>query len=61
KMNLILENVSEKLIKAVKAMAKIAKSKASVLNDYELKAYKEYLESGKKATLASNLYKELGL
>ncbi len=42
-------------------MAKIAKSKASVLNDYELKAYKEYLESGKKATLASNLYKELGL
>ncbi|ECL9467070.1 hypothetical protein [Campylobacter jejuni] len=60
-MNLILENVSDDLAKAIKAMAKIAKSKASVLNDYELKAYKEYLESGKKATLASNLYKELGL
>ncbi|HBK6302705.1 hypothetical protein OLP57_03725 [Campylobacter jejuni] len=60
-MNLILENVSEKLIKVVKVMAKIAKSKASVLNDYELKAYKEYLESGKKVTLASDLYKELSL
>lgn len=49
-MNLILENVSDDLAKAIKAMAKIGEV-----------AYKEYLESGKKATLASDLYKELGL
>ncbi|MBZ7939508.1 hypothetical protein H2277_06895 [Campylobacter sp. W0014] len=46
-MNLILENVSDDFANAIKAMAKIAKSKASILNDYELKAYKEYLASGK--------------
>lgn len=57
-MNLILENVSDDLAKAIKTMAKIAKSKASVLNDYELKAYKEYLEDLQDAKIGEVAYKE---
>ncbi|EAJ5193240.1 hypothetical protein RLQ69_001038 [Campylobacter jejuni] len=44
--------------KLLRQWQKLEKSKASVLNDYELKAYKGYLEDLQDAKIGEVAYKE---